>query len=118
MEERRSVARWQINQEAGLTFEDGISPIPCTVEDISTRGMKVTLNRDIFPEAFSNFNLALTEDFAFNAGANVAWQDNAYEKNIYGLSFNRIEVSARSRISEYVKNNFPGELVKQWWKGA
>jgi len=118
MEECRQIARWQINKEAELTFEDGISPIPCMVEDISTRGMKVTLNRDLFPEAFSNFRLFLTEDLVFNVGAHVAWHDNAYEKNIYGLSFNRIEPSTRSRISEYVKNNFPGELVKQWWRGA
>jgi len=118
MEERRSVARWQINKEAGLTFEDGVSPIPCVVEDISTRGMKVSLRRELFPEAFSNFKLALAEDFAFDAGAQVAWQDIAHERNIYGLSFNRIEESAKNRISEYVKNNFPGELVKQWWRGA
>jgi len=68
MEEHRRVARWQINQEAGLTFEDGISPIPCMVEDISTRGMKVTFNRNFFPEAFSNFRLALADDLVFNAG--------------------------------------------------
>ena len=118
MEERRSVARWQINKEAGLTVEEGLRSIPCVVEDISTQGMRISLRRDLFPEVFANFNLALTEDFAFNAGANVAWQDNAYERNIYGLSFNRIEESAKNRISEYVKNNFPGELAKQWWKGA
>ena len=118
MQERRRAARWQINKEAGLTFEGGISPIPCMVEDISTSGMKVSLSRDLFHEAFSSFKLALAEDLEFNAGAHVAWHDNAYGKNIYGLSFNRIEESAISRISEYVKNNFSGELVKQWWGGA
>ena len=74
--------------------------------------------RNLFPEVFANFNLALAEDFTFNVGADVAWQDNVYEKNIYGLSFNRIEESVKNRISQYVEKNFPGELVKQWWKGA
>jgi len=118
MEERRQVARWQINKEAGLTFEDGINHIPCMVEDISGRGMKVSLNRELFPEAFLNFKLSLSGDFEFSAGARVAWSDTVYEKNIYGLSFNRIEESVKTRISEYVKNNFPGELVKQWWRGV
>ena len=118
MEERRQVMRWQSNKEAGLTFEGGISPIPCTVEDISSRGMRVSLKRELLPEAFSSFRLALSEDFEFNAGCRVAWQDTAYEKNIYGLSFNKIEGPVRTRINEYVKNNFPGELARQWWRGA
>jgi pyridoxine 5'-phosphate synthase PdxJ len=112
MEERRSVSRWGIQKDAGLTFENGISPIHCIVEDISTCGMKVSLNRDLFHEAFSNFRLALAEDLEFNVGAHVAWHDNAYEKNIYGLSFNRIEESAINWINEYVENNFSGELIK------
>ena len=45
-------------------------------------------------------------------------QSTPLEKNIYGLSFNRIEDSVRTRIGEYVKENFPNLLVKQWWKGA
>ena len=118
MDERRKVARWQINKEADLTAEEGIKPIPCVVEDISTQGMRISLRRNLFPEVFANFNLALAEDFTFNVGADVAWQDNVYEKNIYGLSFNRIEESVKNRISQYVEKNFPGELVKQWWKGA
>jgi len=117
MEERRNARRCQINKDAGLTFDGGISPIPCVVEDISTCGMKVSLNRVLFHEAFSNFSLALTEDLEFNVGAHVAWHDNAYEKNIYGLSFNRIEKSVKSRINEYVKNNQSGELSGQRLRG-
>ena len=118
MDERRDRPRWRINKEAELTVLDGVKPIPCIVEDISAQGMCVSLCRNFFPEVFSNFNLALDENLAFNAGANVAWQDKANERNIYGLSFNRIEESDRSRISEYVKNNFRSELIKQWWRGT
>ncbi|MFA5350016.1 MAG: PilZ domain-containing protein [Candidatus Omnitrophota bacterium] len=107
MQERRQVARWQLDKEAGLVFDGGISFIPCTVEDISTSGMKISLSRDLFHEVFSSFRLALTEGLVFDMGAHVAWHDNAYEKNIYGLSFNRIEESAISWISEHVKNNLP-----------
>ncbi len=118
MQERRNVSRWQINKEAGLIFEGGNNPIPCIVEDISTSGMKVSLNRDIFPEAFLSFRLDLAEDLVFNAGAHVAWQDKAYERNIYGLSFNRIEESAINRISGYAQDDLSGEPDKQNWGDA
>lgn len=117
MNERRAMPRWQINQEAELTVENGIKPIPCVVEDISPGGMCVSLKRDLFDDVFSNFKLALS-DFELEVGAHVAWRTRQYEKNIYGLSFDRIEESLRSRIKEYVWKNFPDLLVKQWWSGA
>jgi hypothetical protein len=117
MDERRSQPRWQINQNAELTVEDGVKPMHCVVEDISPSGMCISMNRNLFNETFADFNLVLDENFEFNVNAHVAWRDAAYEKNIYGLSFDRIDESVRTRISEYVKNNFPDVLVKQWWKG-
>lgn len=118
MDERRRAARWQINREAGITVENGVNSIPCIVEDLSLGGMRVSLNKNLFDEAFSNFKVSLAEDFEFSAGASVSWHDEMYERNIYGLSFNRIAEDAKGRISEYVKNNFHSELVKQWWKGV
>ncbi len=118
MEERRCVSRWQINKKAEFTVEDGIRPIPCVVEDISVRGARVSLNKDLFPEVFANFNLALSDDFEFNAGARVAWLEKIFENNIYGLNFNRIEKSARDGIAQYVKDNYPQEIVRQWWIGV
>jgi hypothetical protein len=48
----------------------------------------------------------------------VAWRDQTYETNIYGVSFNRINDSTRIKIDDYVKRNFLDLLAKQWWKGA
>ncbi|MDD5108541.1 MAG: PilZ domain-containing protein [Candidatus Omnitrophica bacterium] len=118
MDERRIEPRWQINQEAELTVENGVRAIPCVVEDISPTGVCVSLKRNLFDDVFLNFKLALAQDFELDIGAHVAWRDQSYEKNIYGLSFNRIDDSVKSRIGEYVKKNFPGLLVKQWWKGV
>ena len=117
MEEHRCVARWQINNRAELTVEDGVKPIACVVEDISARGMRITLEKNLFPEVFANFNLALSDDFEFNAGAQVAWAEKVYEKNVYGLVFNRLEESAKSRIAQYVQDNFPAEMTKYVWNG-
>lgn len=118
MDERRSMPRWQINQQAELKIENAFRAIPCVVEDISPGGLCISLKRNLFDDVFSNFKLSLNEDFELNTGAHVAWRDQTDEKNIYGLSFNRIEDSLRKRIGDYVQKNFPGLLVKQWWKGA
>ncbi len=117
MDERRCVTRWQINQNAELTVENGIKPIPCVVEDISPLGMRLSLGKELFSDCFSNFNLALSDDCAFNADARVAWSEKAFERNIYGICFNRIEESAKSRISEYVRANNSDEIARQCWKG-
>ncbi|MDO8662091.1 MAG: PilZ domain-containing protein [Candidatus Omnitrophota bacterium] len=117
MEEQRCAARWKINQEADLCVDEGIKSIPCVVEDISSRGMRVSLGKDLFPDVFANFNLTLSDDFTFNAGAQVAWAEKIYEKNVYGLSFSRIEESTKNRICRYVQDNFPTEMTKQAWSG-
>jgi len=118
MDERRIKPRWQINQPAEMSVENGVRPIPCVVEDISSGGMCISLKRNLFDDVFSNFKLALSNEFELDVNAHVAWRDQSYEKNIYGLSFNRVEDTVKSRISEYVAQNFPKLLVAQWWKGA
>jgi len=117
MDERRIMPRWQINQGAELIVENGFKPIPCVVEDISSGGMRISLKRNLFDDVFSNFKLALSADFELDVNAHVAWRDQAYENNIYGLSFNRVEDSLRDKIKDYVSKNFPNLIVKHWWEG-
>ena len=116
MENRRSCPRLAINQLAELRIENNLRPIPCTVEDISTGGLCVSLNRDLFPEVFSNVNFSLSENFGFDVGATVAWRESAEGRNTYGLRFNRIDDLDRERISRYVGNDPPEEERKNWWK--
>lgn len=118
MDERRLKPRWEINQAAELTVENGFNAIPCLVKDISLEGMCISLKRNLFNDVFSNFKLVLEEDFEFNLNAHVAWRDQVHERNIYGLSFSGAKESLRSRLIEYIKKNFPDLLVKQWWRGA
>ena len=115
MDEKRVEPRWQINQEAGLTVDGGVKPIPCLVEDISTRGMRISMRRNLFPEVFSGFSLSLSDNFALDLNAQVAWQDQRENRNIFGLVFDRAEESLRWKIQEYVKNSFPEIMIKQWW---
>ena len=118
MDEKRIEPRWQIHQEAGLTVDGGLKPISCTVEDISTRGMRISMRKNLFPEVFSKFSLALADNFTLNLGAQVVWQNQRENQNIFGLVFNQNEKSIRFKISEYVKNNFPEVMEKQWLGGV
>ena len=114
---RRRSPRLAINQLAELRIENNPKPIPCTVEDISAGGICVSLNRNLFPEVFSNVNFALSDNFGFDVGATVAWQDNLEGKSTYGLRFNRIDDVSRARISRYVGNDPSEEERNNWWRG-
>ncbi len=116
MNERRIKPRWQINQGAELTVENGIKPIPCVVEDLSFGGMRISLRRKLFDEVFSNFKLALADNFELDLNAHVAWSEEREERNIYGLSFELAGEAIKSRIDQYLKKNFPDLLIKHLWK--
>jgi len=117
MNERRIKPRWQINQGAELTFENGVHPIRCVVEDISAGGMCISLRRDLFVDVFSNFKLTLMQDLELEIGAQVVWRQEQFERNLYGLAFNRIDKTAQENLKNYIDTNFHGLIVKHWWEG-
>ncbi len=117
MDERRIAPRWQINQGAELTVENGVRPLHCVVEDISHGGMRISLKRDLFEDVFAHFKLALSEDLELDLGAQVVWRQEQFERNIYGLSFNRIDKNATENLDQYVNKNFHDLIVKHWWEG-
>jgi len=118
MDERRIKPRWQINQGAELTVENGVHPIPCVVEDISQGGMRISLRRNLFDDVFSNFKLALAEDFELSLGAQVVWRQEQQERSIYGLAFNSVDKSVKESIDQYINKNFHSLIVKHWWEGT
>lgn len=117
MEERRMYPRVAVNREASLYIENRLNPIPCTVEDISLGGLRVTMNKELLPEVFSNISLSIPDVFDFDAGAQLAWQDKYEGRNIYGLSFVRMVDADKNRISGYIQENSFKDLKEQWWKG-
>ena len=100
MDERRIKPRWQINQGAELTVENGVKAIPCVVEDISQGGMCISLRRNLFDDVFSNFKLALAQDLELNLGAQVVWRQNQFERIIYGLEFNPVDKSSKDIFTQ------------------
>ncbi|MCX5707236.1 MAG: PilZ domain-containing protein [Candidatus Omnitrophica bacterium] len=118
MDERRSCVRWQINQEAELKLNDSIGVMPCTVDDISLKGIRISLRRNLFPEVLSRLNLALPNGPELRVEARVAWQDNSdLTNNVYGMSFVDMKESNRKNIYDYVSSNFPQEVNRRWKEG-
>ncbi|MDD5115863.1 MAG: PilZ domain-containing protein [Candidatus Omnitrophica bacterium] len=116
MNERREHLRWQIDRGAEVAFENGVKAIPCTVEDISQGGMRLSLRRDLFDDVFSNFKLALAEDFELRIEAQVVWRQSGYESSTYGLAFHPGSMFVKESIEGYIRKNFPELLVRHLWK--
>jgi c-di-GMP-binding flagellar brake protein YcgR len=122
MDERRCVPRWTVNREAQLQVEDHPNLIRCVVEDISTKGMRLTLGRYLFPEAFSNITVALGDALNFNVNAHVAWQEKVDCYSTYGLQFSNIDDEQRSKLEHFIDANFSDKEKEEsngkWWRGA
>ncbi|MCM8796901.1 MAG: PilZ domain-containing protein [Candidatus Omnitrophica bacterium] len=118
MDERRKVTRWEVNQPAELTMdEECANGIPCRVKDISLKGMSLSLPRKLLPEALSRIKINLADRLQLHTDAFVVWSQESEEDCSYGLCFNNLDETYRTKIYEYVESNFPEELRKQWWKG-
>lgn len=117
MQERRNYPRLPLNQEAKLFLENRINPIICVVEDISPLGVRITLRKRLFPEAFAKFNLVLSETLSLDIGASVIWEDSFEGGSTYGLSFNQIEEKGKEKLVRLVEEGFLERLKEKWWNG-
>jgi c-di-GMP-binding flagellar brake protein YcgR len=122
MQERRQYNRWQINQEAQLKSEELPITIPCVIDDISMKGMRISSAKSLLPETLSRtsvpLSVTLSDGPEFKVGARIAWNERAEGANIYGLNFVQIEDPDKEAIYHYIKNNFPKEFRKYWWQGT
>ncbi|MFA5311142.1 MAG: PilZ domain-containing protein [Candidatus Omnitrophota bacterium] len=117
MEERRVYPRMRVGLEAAMTIENRVSPLACTVDDISLSGIRLTMPKKLLPEVFSRISLAISDALTVDLGAHVAWQGEYEGKDTYGLHFNRINDPDKGKLAEYIRDNSFKELKEQWWKG-
>jgi c-di-GMP-binding flagellar brake protein YcgR len=117
MDERRAYPRMRVDKNAACTIENRFTPLACNVDDISLSGVRITMSKNLFPEAFSNITLDIPETLSFNVGTHVAWHDEYEGKNTYGLAFNRLDDGDRDKIAIFIKDNLFKTLSKEWWRG-
>lgn len=119
MEERRRNGRWQINQEARISLlEEKPVLLEGTVDDITFRGAKVSLKQPLPEKPTLSLNISIWPGLVLSGlEVIVAWRKETEETNTYGFSFNRIKDIDKQKIYDFVSENFPQEISRQWWKG-
>lgn len=115
--EHRIAARWQLDLQAKMRLEGAQVSSQCTVKDISFKGMQVSLGFRLLKDTFLKLSVALSDVVVLDVEAWVVWQKTIDGFNLYGLYFSKIKDADKEKIYQFVRQNFPKEMSKLWWKG-
>jgi hypothetical protein len=61
-------------------------------------------------------NIVLSDGSSLNLEVWVVWHKQIGNQNVYGLYFTKIRDQDKEKIYQFMRNYFPHELNKQWWK--
>ncbi|MDP2941673.1 MAG: PilZ domain-containing protein [Candidatus Omnitrophota bacterium] len=117
MADRRQTIRWQLDRQAKLKCEGGECFVCCQLKDINFKGFKMVTSQKLEKDKFVKLELALSEDFIFQAEVWVAWHKTVEGHNIYGLYFSKIKDAHKERIYQFIQNYVPGQIKQRWWQG-
>lgn len=118
MNERRKITRWRINKPAKIKLAGAVAFIDCLVKDINLKGVQVVLPLRLNVDTYIKFNLKLSDNFAIECEAWIAWHKHTDGHNIYGLLFTRLTDTDKENIYKFVYQSVPNEISRNWWKDA
>jgi len=118
MQERRKLARWQVNQHAALKLEQAAKELFCQVKDINSKGAKITLNTKLSQDSQLKMSLRLSENHSIEAEVWVAWHKVVNGINHYGLYFSRIKDADKDKIYRFVHMYRSDDVKQKPWLGA
>jgi c-di-GMP-binding flagellar brake protein YcgR len=116
MQIQRRYARWQVKNEAKVRLEGAEASISCLVNDISFNGVQISLAQKLPKDTTLNMNIVLSNGSALNLETWVVWHKQVGNQNVYGLYFTKIKDQDKEKIYQFMRNYFPHELNKRWWK--
>ncbi|MBL7084960.1 MAG: PilZ domain-containing protein [Candidatus Omnitrophica bacterium] len=130
MEEKRRHIRWQvpakIHQDWDIPTKVHYRLEPSKVrsealcKDITTMGMKLSLNRELFKGAVLELKISLPDYIRplFVRGE-VAWHRELEEEKYFeaGICFTKIKDSDKQRIYNFVFDLGQDEVANRWWEG-
>jgi hypothetical protein len=90
----------------------------CVVKDVSMKGIQVSLPLKLPPETFVKLSITLSDNFNLDLEVWVAWHRTVGDHNVYGLYFNKIKDADKDKLYQFIRNNFPEEIARQWWQGT
>lgn len=114
MGERRSTFRWQISQQARVKLEGAADFVHCQIKDINLKGLQISSALKLAKDAFSKFNLFLSEGCILNIEAWVVWHKTIGDLNSYGVYFTRVKDQDKEKIYQFVHQSHPEQIKKQY----
>jgi len=114
MQIHRRCVRWQINKKAQIELAGEFTE--CVILDMGFNGARISLERKLAHDAFLKLNINLSADLNFQVEAWVAWHKSREGINLYGIYFAKIRDTDKERIFKFIRNNFPQQVNKEWWK--
>ena len=114
MDERRRLARWQINTPAKISLKENEEFSDCCIEDINLKGMCISLSEPLPQERPVKMTLALADYLDLDVEVEVPWAKENRDKNVYGLCFSRVKDLDKERIYQFINRHCPQQFKNQW----
>lgn len=118
MQERRRLARWQVNQHAALKLEQVTEELLCQIKDINSKGVEVTLNTKLPQDSRLKISLRLSENYTVEAEVWVARHKVINGINHYGLYFSKIKDADKDKIYKFINIYRSDDSKQKPWLAA
>lgn len=115
--DRRGTCRWRVNKQAKIKLPGAENFALCQLKDVNFKGTQISLGLKLPKDTFLALSIVLSEDYAVELEAWIAWHKTVEGCNIYGLYFSRISDGDKEKLYQFVRKNCPQQLSKQWWYG-
>ena len=112
---RRRFLRWQVSYPAKLTVDDEAVAVSCQVEDVSLKGLCLSLGVRLKENKSLRLRFEFADDLVFNAVGLVSWHIKNGEEHSYGVYFERVADKEKDKLYTFVRRYFPEELKRRWW---
>ncbi|MEI7999249.1 MAG: PilZ domain-containing protein [Candidatus Omnitrophota bacterium] len=114
MDERRRLARWQINTPAKISLKAKEEFSDCCIEDINLKGMCISLSEPLPQERPVKMTLALADYLDLELEVEVPWEKENLDRYVYGLCFSRVKDLDKERIYRFIHRHCPQQFKNQW----
>jgi len=115
MQDHRKLARWQIDRPAKFKVDQSPGELPCQVQDINYKGVRVISEAKLPEDTAFRLYLKFSEDCTFDAEAWVVWNKTANGVNHYGVFFTRLKDVDKEKIYQFINAYCPKEVEQKWW---
>ncbi len=118
MEDRRSIPRWRVDQEAKVRVNASPESDDCLIGDLNLKGARVLLNRRLPAGETHHVSLAMTGSCTLEVDVRAPWHQEQGGRHVYGLFFTHIADAEREKIYRYLSGHCARQIRENWWSGT